>query len=78
MLASRRRAAEEEERARRRDYLLCLLSCVFWTLLGAGLAVWGMHTPRVEYSRVALEAGVLIGNAGIIGTLCWAYARRGR
>jgi hypothetical protein len=78
MLESRRSAAEEEERARRRGYLLYLLSFAFWSLLGLLLCTWGMHTSNPEYGRVAVEAGVLIANAGVIATLCWAYARGGR
>lgn len=75
MLENRRRAAVEEERARARAYLGYLLSFVFWTLLGCGLAAWGMHTTRVEYSRVAIEAGILLGLAGIVLTLVVAYDR---
>lgn len=76
MLQRRLRAAEEEERARTRALGLYVLSFLFWTLLGLGIAAWGMHTPRVEYSRTALEAGVLIGFAGIFLTLVLAYDRR--
>lgn len=76
MLESRRRAAEEEERARRRSHVLTILSFLFWTVLGCVIAGWGMHTQRTEYSRVALEAGLIVGNAGILATLLRAY--RGR
>ena len=76
MLENRRRAAEEEERARVRSRIVTILSFLFWAVLGCLIAGWGMHTQRVEYSRVALEAGLIIGNAGILGTLLWAYRRQ--
>jgi hypothetical protein len=76
MLEKRRRAAEEEERARRRAFIGFVVSFVFWTLLGSGLAAWGMHTTDVRYSRIAIEAGVLIGFAGIFLTLVLAHDRR--
>lgn len=76
MLENRRRAAVEEERARRRMRAGWVLSFLFWAALGSLIAGWGMHTPRVEYSRVALEAGLIIGNAGILATLLHAYRHR--
>lgn len=75
MLENRRRAAEEEERARRRDLIIYSISFLFWPLLGALICMWGMHTPRVEYSRAIMEAGIVLGNAGVIVTLMVAYKR---
>lgn len=75
MLERRLRATELHERARRREFLLYLLSFIFWTLLGVAIAGWGMHTTRVAYSRVAMEVGILVGNAGILVTLLVAYRR---
>lgn len=76
MLENRRRAAVEEERARLRVRVAYVLSFLFWAALGCLTAGWGMYTRRVEYSRVALEAGLIIGNAGILATLLHAYQRQ--
>ncbi len=75
MLENRRRALEEDERARRRELVGYMISFLFWPSLGALICMWGMHTPRVEYSRVAMEVGILLGNAGVIVTLLVAYNR---
>lgn len=75
MLERRLLATELHERARRREFLLYLLSFTFWTLLGVGIAGWGMHTTQVAYSRAAIEVGILVGNAGILLTLLVAYRR---
>lgn len=75
MLERHRLATMLHERALRREFLLYLLSFIFWTLLGVGIAGWGMHTTRVAYSRVAIEVGMLLGNAGVLLTLLVAYRR---
>lgn len=76
MLEGRRRAAEEEERARWRRHLSSIAQLVFWAVLACALVAWGMTTSRVEYSRTAMEAGILIGYAGIFYTLLRAFQRR--
>ena len=61
---------------RRRTQLLALASLVFWPLLGLAFMAWGFHTTHVSYGRTAVQAGQLIGSAGVVATLLWVLARR--
>ncbi len=74
---SLRRVAHEEESARgeRRDVLLVLATCVLWAGLGLFLVMWSAHTSSVEHGRIALGAGVVIGNGGVVATLIYAWHR---
>jgi hypothetical protein len=77
---SLRRVAEEEESARgeRRDALLILATCVLWAGLGLFLVMWSAHTSSVEHGQIALGAGVVIGNGGVVATLIYAWYRAQR
>ena len=76
MLENRRRAAEAHERARRVIFIACNLSFFFWTAVTIAITSWGMGTVTWAYHSAAIiEAGLLIGGAGILGTLLFAYHR---
>lgn len=76
MLENRRRAVEEHERVRRYIFVLSIVSFVFWTAVAVALASWGMATVRwAEHSLMMIEMGVLLGLAGILSTLLYAYHR---
>jgi type IV secretory pathway TrbL component len=76
MIEARRQAAEEHERSRRRIFALSIFGFFFWTAVSVALASWGMATIRwVEYSLTIIETGVILGLAGILGTLLFAYNR---
>jgi hypothetical protein len=77
MLERHRRAAVEEERARRRIFAACIVSYLFWLAVTVLLAGWGMATTHVEYGQLALEAAILLGGAGMLGTLLVAYQKLG-
>jgi DNA-binding HxlR family transcriptional regulator len=79
MLENSRQAAEEHQRVRRRVYVCSILAFYCWTAVAVGLASWGMGTVRwAHHSRAIIEAGVLLGGAGILCTLLFAYSRLGR
>jgi hypothetical protein len=69
-------AEAEEARARRRTWLLTALSIVCWPLLGIVIAGWGMHTANPIYGPVAVEAGILVANAGVLVSVLWVARRR--
>ena len=77
---SLRRAAEEEAaaRAQRREALVILATCVLWAALGLLLVMWSAHTSNVDHGRIALGAGVIIGNGGVLATLIYAWYRAQR
>ncbi len=77
---SLRRAAEEEEAARgeRREALLILATCVLWAGLGLFLVMWSAHTSSLEHGQIALGAGLIIGNGGVVATLIYAWYRAQR
>jgi uncharacterized membrane protein YdcZ (DUF606 family) len=76
MLAGHRRATEEEERARRWTYIGCICSFFFWTAVVVAVTSWGMHTvTHAMYSRTIIEAGLLLGAVGILGTAMFAHNR---
>jgi uncharacterized membrane protein YdcZ (DUF606 family) len=78
MLAGHRRATEEEERARRWTYIGCICSFFFWTAVVVAVTSWGMHTVTYAvYSQTIIEAGVLLGLAGILCTALYAHDRLG-
>lgn len=78
MLENQRWAAEEEERSRRRVFVLCIVSFGVWTAAAVLIASWGMHTVRYSHhSQTIIEAGVLLGLAGILCTLLFAQHRLG-
>ena len=74
---SLRRVAEQEEaaRAERREVLLVLAMCVLWAGLGLFLVMWSAHTTSVEHGQIALGAGLVIGNGGVVATLIYAWYR---
>ena len=69
----RAQAALQAERLARRDelwlILRTLLLCVAWSAIGIYCIGWALHTSSKAYGRIAFWSGILIGNAGILGTL---------
>lgn len=61
---------------RRRTWLLALASLAFWPLVGLALMAWGFHTTDALHGRTAVQAGQMIGSAGVVATLLWVLARR--
>ena len=53
-----------------------LLLLVLWPTLGLATAGWGMHTTHPIYGPAAVDAGILLGNAGVLITLLWYYNNR--
>jgi hypothetical protein len=78
MLDNHRLAAASEERARRLVLVGSILSFFFWTAVVVAFTSWGMHTVRyAAYSQTIIEAGLLLGGAGIICTALFAANRLG-
>ena len=69
----RAQAALDAERQARRDELWLmvrtLLLCAVWSAIGIYCIGWSLHTSSKIYGRIAFWSGILIGNAGILGTL---------
>ena len=58
--------------------LVILATCVLWAALGLLLVMWSAHTSNVDHGRIALGAGVIIGNGGVLATLIYAWYRAQR
>ena len=69
----RAQAALEAERQASRDELWLmartLLLCATWAAIGIYCLGWSLHTSSKALGRIAFWSGILIGNAGILGTL---------
>jgi hypothetical protein len=75
LVAKRRTEAELAHRDTWRDYVLTALKCLVWAALGIFLVMWSAHTTSLAYGRMALWAGLAVGNGGVLFTLIAAYAR---
>jgi protein-S-isoprenylcysteine O-methyltransferase Ste14 len=72
------RRAEEAERAGRdktRAIVRTALACMGWVALGLFCLMWSAHTTDVKAGWIAVWAGLLIGNGGVVFTLLRAYLR---
>ena len=69
----RAQAALSAERQARRDdvwlMIRTLLLCLVWSSIGIYGIGWSLHTGSQIYGRIAFWGGILVGNAGILGTL---------
>jgi len=75
LLRARLEHMEQEARQRRTLYWQALGLCVLFLLLGLTLCGWGMHTTDRSAGLLAVNAGVLLADGGILATLLWAYRR---
>jgi hypothetical protein len=75
LLRARLEHMEQEARQRRSLYWQTLALCVLFLFLGLVLCGWGMHTTDRSWGLLAVNGGVLLADAGILGTLLWAYQR---
>ena len=69
----RAQSALSAERQARRDerwlMIRTLLLCLVWSAIGIYCIGWSLHTSSRISGRIAFWSGILIGNAGILGTL---------
>lgn len=70
------RQVERGERDHRRDLLVTLAVCMGWALLGLLAVMWSVHTTNVRHGWIAVYAGLVVGNGGVVGTLIIAIRRR--
>ena len=68
---SARRAREREgaHREQARGVTHVAVRCLGWCALGLFFVMWSAHLTDVEYGRIALYGGLVIGNGGILFTL---------
>lgn len=71
LLSGQRRA----DRDRWRDLMIASASCLAWMLVGLVLLGWSMHTTDPGWGAIAFWGGLVVGNAGILGTIYWLYLR---
>jgi hypothetical protein len=64
-LAAERQASRDELWLMLRTLLLCAL----WSAIGIYCIGWSLHTSSKALGRIAFWGGILVGNAGILGTL---------
>jgi Zn-dependent protease len=77
--AARLFAIEREAAAvARRVFVAVILICFFWMCLGLFLLAWAFHTTNEAMGRIALYAGILVTDVGVLGTLIYAYNRAER
>jgi hypothetical protein len=80
MIEERVAAELESRREERRYWIITLLVCMLWCVLGAVVtgAGFAMHLPR-EDADVLIDAGQGIAAAGVLATVTYAgYHRRKR
>jgi hypothetical protein len=74
-----RRLAEtaEDDRRRVRLYWQSALLLVAWPAIGVGVMAWGFQMDDPSTGQAIFFAGAALADAGILGTLVWAYRRFG-
>jgi hypothetical protein len=69
----------EAERLARRDSLRTLLIgavlCFAWLAIGLYILGWSMHTTDAKLGSIFYWSGLVLGNAGILGTIAWVVKR---
>jgi hypothetical protein len=77
MIAEREEEARESERAERRYWIVALLVCFGWCVVGGAVTVLGfvLVLPRDE-AMLLVDAGWGIAAAGVLLTVVVAYHRR--
>ena len=58
-----------------RALLRSLAECFAWCLIGLFFIAWAVHTPDPGWGRIAFFGGLVIGNAGMLFSLCTAALR---
>lgn len=71
------REASLAEGDKRREERILRGSCLLWALLGILCMAWGFHTTDLEYGKMGLYVGVLVGNGGVLVSLLSAHNRGG-
>jgi uncharacterized YccA/Bax inhibitor family protein len=56
-------------------FILTLLGCVMWVVVGLALVAWALHTTDPELGGIAFMGGILVGYVGIVVTLARYYLR---
>ena len=72
----RLREVAEEERRQGGVVRRAILWLAVWIATGIGLMAWGFQMDDQLWGPTIFLAGAALGNAGIVGTLVWAYRRR--
>ena len=73
--AGRAEEAELAGRDKARALVWTALACIGWAGAGIFCLMWSAHTTDVKAGWMAVWAGLLIGNGGVIFTLLRAYVR---
>jgi hypothetical protein len=63
------------ERDRLKDMLVTIAGCFFFMIVGLFLMAWALHTTDEGWGRIFFWAALAVNNAGVLGTLLFAYRR---
>jgi uncharacterized membrane protein YidH (DUF202 family) len=71
----RRNEHQAAERDAFRAHVRTALMCVAWSAIGLVGMGFGLHTTDPELGQIFWKGGMIVGYAGILGTLVRAYAK---
>lgn len=71
-------AAEAAERQRRRAFVVTVLLCILWPVLGLACVAWGLTTTHRVYGPLAFDVGMVVAFGGVFVTVVLAYLRAER